>query len=44
MTVANAHEERHARRFGNVLHFAILRGAPGLDMQEETLGTLLEPK
>ena len=41
MTVARAEEERHARRFGNVLHFAILRGAPGLDMQEEILGALL---
>ncbi|MYE83977.1 MAG: hypothetical protein F4X36_19455, partial [Gammaproteobacteria bacterium] len=42
MTVANTDEQRHARRFGNVLHFAILRGAPGLDMQEEILGALLE--
>ena len=41
MTVAKTDKERHARRFGNVLHFAILRGAPGLDMQEQILGALL---
>ena len=38
---AHADEEQHVRRFGNVLHFAILRGAPGLAMQEEILAALL---
>ena len=36
-----AGEEQHVRRFGGVLHFAILRGAPGVDVQAEILGGLL---
>ena len=36
-----AGQEQHVRRFGGVLHFAILRGAPGVDVQAEILGGLL---
>lgn len=38
---ALAGEDQHVRRFGNVLHFAIMRGAPGVDVQEEVFGAVL---
>lgn len=36
-----AGEDGYVRRFGNVLHFAIMRGAPGVDVQKEVFGTVL---
>lgn len=36
-----ADEQQHVRRFGNILHFAIMRGAPGIDVQKEVFGAVL---
>lgn len=36
-----ADTEQYARRFGSVLHFAIMRGAPGMDMQKDVFDRLM---
>ena len=38
---AGANEHQYVRRFGNILHFAIMRGAPGIDVQQEVFGAVL---